>query len=102
MNLKQVELIRRRERLLMRAEAQRDELAAVARDWRVPLRVIDGGMEVVRTLRAHPLLVVMPVAVLVAARPRRVMRWSGKAWTLWRLWRTFRTSPLGKWLHDAE
>ncbi|MBS4095895.1 MAG: YqjK-like family protein [Sulfuricella sp.] len=101
MNARQVELIRRRERLLMRAEAQRHELGEALRAWRVPLRVIDGGVTVVRTLRTHPLLWIAPLALLIAARPRRVMRWSGKVWTLWRLWRSLRASPLAKWLLHA-
>ena len=102
MNTRQIELIRRRERLLVRAETQREELAAIAQGWQMPLRVVDSGIEVLRTLRAHPLLWVTPLAVMVVARPRRVMQWGGKAWSLWRLWRVWRASPLAKWLHDAK
>ncbi len=101
MNARHIELLRRRERLLMRAEMQRNELAGLVQTWQTPIRVVDGGLEVVRTLRAHPLLWVAPVALLVALRPRRALRWSGKAWTVWRLWRRWQTSALGKWMRDA-
>lgn len=101
MNAREVELIRRRERLLMRAEMQRDELAAVVQRWQTPIRVIDGAVETVRTLRDHPLLWVIPLAVAVAAKPRRVVRWGGRAWTLWKLWQNWRASALARWLRHA-
>lgn len=99
MDAKQIELIRRRERLLLRAEAQRAELAGVVRQWQVPIAVIDRTIEAVQTLKAHPVLLGIPLAALVAWRPRRLGAWAGRAWMAWRLWRS---SPLVNWLKHAE
>ena len=99
MDAKLIELIRRRERLLVRAEAQRAELAGIVQQWHVPIAVIDRTMVVVQTLKAHPVLLVAPLAALAAWRPRRLAAWAGRAWMVWRFWRT---SPLVKWLTHAE
>lgn len=99
MNAKLIELIRRRERLLVQAEAQRAELAGIVQQWQVPIAVIDRAMVVVRTLKAHPVLLVAPLAALAAWRPRRLVAWAGRAWMIWRFWRT---SPLVKWLKHAK
>ena len=103
MDDKLVEIIRRRERLLVRTELQRAELAGIVRQWRVPIAVADRAMDVARTLKAHPVLLIPPLAVLAIWRPRRLVAWAGEAWMLWRFWRRFsRTSPLVKWLKHAE
>jgi hypothetical protein len=99
MDAKLVEIIRRRERLLVRAEAQRVELAGIVQQWRGPIAVIDRAMAVVRVFKAHPVLLVIPTAVLAIWRPRRLAALAGRAWILWRFWHS---SPLVKWLKHAK
>ncbi len=99
MNTRLLALIRRRERLLARAEAQRAEIAASLRQWRVPLLAADRGLDAVRLLKAHPALLAPPLAVLLVLRPRRFANWSAKAWVVWRFWRT---SPLVEWFRHAQ
>jgi len=99
MDARLIELIRRRERLLVRAEAQRDELAGIVRHWRVPVAAIDHTIDAVRTLKAHPVFLAFPLAVLVLWQPRRVAAWSGRAWMMWRFWQS---SPLVKWLKHVQ
>ena len=102
MNTRLIALIRRRERLLVRAEAQRDELAGIVQQWRAPLAVVDRTMALGQTLKAHPLLLLIPLAVLVVLRPSRLIAWAGRGWMIWRFWRSWRSSPLVRWLNYAK
>lgn len=85
-----VELIRRRERLLMRADAQRAALTEVALRWSTPFSLFDRGMAAVRGIKSHPVLVLAAVAGLALLRPRSAMKWAGRSWVLWRFWRSSR------------
>lgn len=102
MNARLIELIRRRERLLVRAEIQRAEITGVVRQWRVPIAVLDRIAEAVHTLKTHPALLVLPLATLLVVKPRRLVNWGGKAWVLWRLWLKWRASDLAKWMRHAR
>lgn len=99
MDAKLVDLIRRRERLLVRAEAQRAEVAGIVRQWHTPIAAIDRALAVGQTLKAHPLLLVIPLAALALWRPSRLAAWAGRGWMAWRFWRS---SPLVKWLKHAK
>lgn len=102
MNARLIELIRRRERLLVRAEIQRAEIAGAVSQWRVPIAAIDRVVEVVHTLKTHPALLVLPLATLLVIKPRRLVSWGGKAWVVWRLWLNWRASALAKWMRHAR
>ena len=102
MNARLIELIRRRERLLVRAEMQRNEIAGAVRQWRVPIVALDRAVEFVHTLKKHPALLVLPLAALLVLKPRRLASWGGKAWMVWRLWRNWRASPLSQWMRHAR
>jgi len=99
MDARLLEIIRRRERLLMRAATQREELAEIARHLHAPAAAIDHVNSAVQTLKAHPVLLVFPLAVLALWRPRRIAAWAGRAWMVWRFWRT---SPLVQWMKHAK
>jgi len=77
----------RRERLLGRSGAQRDELALLLAPLRGPLAVADRGVAVVQYARAHPGLVVIAAAVFVLLSPKRAFRWARRAFTIWRGYR---------------
>jgi hypothetical protein len=102
MNARLIELIRRRERLLVRAEIQRAEIAGAVHQWRVPVAAFDRVVEFVHTLKKHPALLVLPLAALLVIKPSRLAGWGGKAWMAWRLWRNWRASPLAKWMRHAR
>lgn len=96
-----VALAERRARLIVRAQAERETVAAL-------LARTDGvaslAVSVIRTARRaldlagrHPLIVVAGVALLVALRPRRAITWLARGWSLWRLYRGAR----GWWLRFA-
>ena len=77
----------RRERLIARSGAQRDELALLLAPLRGPLAVADRGIAVVQYARAHPGLVVIAAAVFVLLSPKRALRWTRRAFTIWRGYR---------------
>ena len=99
MDAELIELIRRRERLLVRAEMQRAELAGIVRQWQTPIAVADRAIAVAQTLKKHPVLLALPLAALAAWRPRQLTAWAGRAWLMWRIWRD---SPLLNWLKNAK
>jgi hypothetical protein len=81
------EIRARRERLLARSAAQREELALLARAWRGPLEITGRGVAAVRYVREHPGALVLAAAVLVALSPKRAFRWARRAVLLWRGYR---------------
>lgn len=83
-----MELALRKERLVARAEAQRAAVGERFRELQRPIAIADAALSVVRTLRAHPALVAVGVAVLVALRGRGLFSIAGRLYSVWRLWRT--------------
>jgi hypothetical protein len=81
------EIVRRKEQLIARCEAQRGHLADVFRELERPIAVADRALRVVRYLRAHPLLVGGAVAAAVALRRRSTAGLVARALAGWRLWR---------------
>jgi len=77
----------RRERLLARSAAQRDELALLLVPLNGPLAIADRGIAVAQYVRAHPGLVVTAAAVFVLLSPKRAFRWARRAFTVWRGYR---------------
>lgn len=77
----------RRERLVARSAAQRDELALLLAPLKGPLAIADRGIAVAHYVRAHPGLVAIAGAVFVVLSPRRAFRWSRRAFAAWRGYR---------------
>jgi hypothetical protein len=77
----------RRERLLAKAAAQREEVALLLTPWRAPLAVADKGLTVAAYLREHPSIVVVAVAALVVLSPKRAYRWARRSFAVWRGYR---------------
>lgn len=85
---KLVEIARRKERLIARAESQRAAIAANFRQLQGPIGVVDRGLEIVRFLRRHPLLVAAVIAAVVAFRRRGLDSVASRALSVWRIWRS--------------
>jgi small neutral amino acid transporter SnatA (MarC family) len=77
----------RRERLLAKAAAQRDEVTLLLSPWATPLAVADRGVAVVTYVRAHPSLALVAVAALVVLSPKRAFRWARTGFAAWRGYR---------------
>ena len=50
-----------------------------------PLSVADSVMGGVNQVRSHPEWVLGAFALLAVLKPRRVLRWTGRAWGTWHL-----------------
>jgi hypothetical protein len=81
------EISARRERLVARAGAQRDEVALLLAPWRGPLRIADQGLVAADYVRAHPGIVVVAAAAFVILSPKRAFRWARRAYVAWRGYR---------------
>lgn len=74
-----------RAELLVRAAAERTTLAGRIARADVLAVWAGAGASLLAELRRRPLWVVLAVALLVAVRPRRVLKWAASGWTLWRI-----------------
>ena len=81
----------KREVLLARCAAQRDDLAMLARQLSGPLKIADGAIAGVRYLRDHPLALGALTALLAASRGRSAWTWAQRGLLAWRAYRALRT-----------
>lgn len=79
-----------RERLRMRADGQRQSIAASVRGLDVPLRVIDRAAGGVRWLKLNPAAAVAALVAVVLVRPRSVATLAQGGLRLWAAWRALR------------
>jgi hypothetical protein len=77
----------RRERLIAKAAAQREEVALLLAPWQTPLAIADKGVAVVAYVRVHPEFVLIAVAALAVLSPKRAYRWARRAFAAWRGYR---------------
>lgn len=77
----------RRERLLMRSQLLRLQMAQQAEPLKAPLALVDQARDGLRWLGRHPEWPLGGAALLLVLRPRRALRWSGRLWGAWRMWR---------------
>jgi len=81
-------LAERRARLAVRANAERESIAALVARTDSTARwvtgALAGGRRLRDELRRQPLLIAAGVALLAVLRPRRVLGWALKGWSLWR------------------
>lgn len=84
-------LLERRALLLQRSDALRLQFGAESRVLEPPLGWIDEARAGLNWLRRNPAWPVGAITVVLVARPRGVVRWSGRAFGAWRLWRKLRT-----------
>ena len=89
-----IDVLLKRERLLERCAAQRDEFSMLAREFQGPLQVGDRVVAGVRYLREHPLALGAVVAVLAVTQRRGLWKWARRGFVAWRAWRTLSQSDL--------
>lgn len=78
-------LSEQRNRLVMRAEAQRAALALEMQPWRKRLALADQGVSVFHYLRNRSAWLIAPVLLVAALRPRFFGLWVQRGWTLWQI-----------------
>jgi hypothetical protein len=79
-----------RARLLSRARAEREHLAATVLDIESGLSWVDALKRIGNEVRSHPLGVLAVLAVLAVLRPRGALKLIGGGWWLWRLYQRLR------------
>ncbi len=91
MNTRLETLLRRRQILVDRAAGQRNELARIVQPWKTPLSIVDRGIEIIRALRSHPLLLGLGVALIMRTGRRNLDALAGRLMAAWQLYHVFRT-----------
>lgn len=82
-----IELARRKERLIARAESQRMEIGATFERLRTPIGAADRVVAAGRFFRAHPLALAAVVAAAAALGRRKLVGLAGRGFAAWRAWR---------------
>ncbi|MSP86934.1 MAG: hypothetical protein EXR38_01350 [Methylotenera sp.] len=86
MNQNLLRLAKRREHLVEKAEAQRLALAQNVEVWSKPLTMADQGLNVLRYIRNHPIMIAGGgTAVLSMLRPSRFGKWFRRGWLAWQI-----------------
>lgn len=92
MSPRQVELALKKQRLLMRSGALRENFADYAMRWMPLFSAADRAHAGLHWLRRHPLLPVASLVALLVARPRGVLRWARRGFFAWQALRKLRTA----------
>lgn len=87
------ELALKKQRLELRSEGLRQEIANAALALQPSLAGVDRLAEGIGWLRRHPATVLAAVAGLLLARPRRLLRLAKRGWLLWLALRRFGVRP---------
>jgi len=87
MRARLIGLAERRAQLQLRAQSERERVAALVTRGDAALAWVDKGRRMLQELGRRPLIIVAAVALLVALRPRRALKWLASGWSLWRLYR---------------
>ncbi len=87
-----IEVMRQRERLLARCNAQRGEIAALTRQLEDPIAIADRAIAGINYLRQHPVVLGVLVALLAIVQRRGWLGWAQRGFVLWRTYRAFRDS----------
>lgn len=90
MNSRSAQLRRRRQLLLARAAAQRDEVAFVAAQLQHRLRIVNLGFAAGQVLRNHPLLALAGTSLLMRAPGGKLISWISRVYTGWELFGALR------------
>lgn len=80
-------LAERRENLVAQAAAQRRAVAQTVAPWHAPLALADRGLEALRTVRRHPVLLLGAALVFARLRRGRAGKWPRYLWAGWQIGR---------------
>jgi len=83
MNIKLIELAKRRAALIEKAAKQRAELSRAVAPWQGALTLADRGLRVMDYLKRHPALLIGAALITAALRPRRSVKMLRRGWLLW-------------------
>jgi siroheme synthase len=87
-NERLIEIARRKERLIARAESQRVAIVSSFEGLRGAVTVADKGLTLVRFAQGHPLLVGAGVAAMSALRGGSLLSIAGRGLAVWRAWKS--------------
>jgi len=90
MRARLIALAERRAQLRQRAQSERESVALLVTRADGALAWVYKGRRMLQELGRRPLIIVAAVALLVALRPRRALKWLASGWSLWRLYRQAR------------
>lgn len=90
-----IEIMRERERLLARCNAQRTELKLLVRQWEDPLAAADRAVAGINYLRQHPVVLGALVALLAVIQRRGLWSWARRGFALWRAYHAFHEARIG-------
>lgn len=85
MSLRSDHLRRRRQLLVARAAAQRDEVGFVAAQLQHRLRIVNLGFSAGQVLRDHPLLALAGTTLLLRTPGGKLVTWLSRVYTGWEL-----------------
>lgn len=87
------DLARRRELLVMKAETQRRNVAAVFYQWRKPLGVFTQGLGIISYIKSRPLLSIGLTSIFLLIGPKvKLVTWGRKLWVGWQVYQSWRAS----------
>ena len=87
MRARLIALRERQTRLAVRAQGEREELAMQLARADAALAWLERGRSVLAQARRRPLLLAAAVLLVLAWRPRRVLKLLASGWSLWQLYR---------------
>ena len=89
MNKKLTVLAKHRQQLVAQAAEQRAALGANVAPWHAPLALADKGLEAVRYVKRHPVLMIGVVALFAILRRHPGGKWLQRSWAMYELARKF-------------
>jgi len=92
----QLDLALKKQRLLMRSSALRENFGQYANTWKPVFAAADRLRNGLRWLRRHPALPVASLVALAVARPWGMLRWARRGWFAWQALRNLRIALLAK------
>lgn len=96
MNPRELDLALRKQRLLLKSEALRSRIGDHAAGLSPVFAAADAASRGWRWLKSHPEWVAGGGALLIALRPRTVIRWARRAFGAFRAWRRLRSWAEGR------
>jgi hypothetical protein len=91
-----IALALRKERLLVQAGQQREQIAQLGSWLKKPCAAADKVIEAGRYAKAHPWTAGVAACAAVLLGRRHVFRMAGYAWSAWRTWRF-----VNRWAHES-